>query len=110
MSCTHLACLRADDYCGQSVAVSAGRFAFGCPGKDGRVGTRTLRDAGVVYVYTVSATGVLAYEANMTHSVGVATFDRLGGTIEGMSMFGNTLVVGMTGYESSCKFVEPGAG
>jgi hypothetical protein len=85
------------------VAVSADRFAFACPGKDARVGRVTVRDAGVVYVYTVSTAGKIAYEANMTHTIGAATFDRLGGAIDAMSMSGNTLVVGMTGYESASR-------
>jgi hypothetical protein len=96
-----LLCL--DDQCGFSVAVSAERFAFACPGKNAVVGRVTRRDAGVVYVYTVSKAGKIAYEANLTHTIGAATSDRLGGAIDAMSMFGNTLVVGMTGYESTCK-------
>ena len=91
----------ADDYCGYSVAVSAGRFAYACSGQDIKIGTRIIRDAGVVHVYKVSPAGAITYEANMTHSVGVAAYDRLGGTFDAMSMFGNTLVVGMSGYESS---------
>ena len=87
------------------MAVSAGRFAFGCPGKDAIVNRVTRRDAGVVYVYTVSPTGVITYQANLTHTIGAANFDRLGGAIDAMSMFGNTLVVGMTGFESTGKSI-----
>jgi hypothetical protein len=55
----------------------------------------------MVYIHRVSTTGVVTYEANVTHSIGVGTYDRLGGAFDAMSMFGNTLVVGMTGYEAS---------
>jgi hypothetical protein len=98
--------LFSDDNCGFSVAVSAQRFAFACPGKNARVGALTRTDAGVVYVYTVSPAGTIAYEANLTHSVSLGSFDRLGGNIDAMSMSGNTLVVGMTGYESASKLAS----
>ena len=83
-----------------SVAVS---FAFACPSKNATVNGALVADVGVVYVYTVSSAGDMALEATLTHSIGAATLDRLGNTPDGMSMSGNTLVVGMVNYETSCK-------
>ena len=90
------------------MAVSTGRIAFACPGKNARIGTTVRSDAGVIYVYTVSTTGVIAYEANLTHSRSLGNLDRLGGGPDALSMFGNTLVAGMPGYESSANRLDTG--
>eukprot|EP00730_Choanoeca_flexa_P005162 TRINITY_DN11892_c0_g4_i1.p1 TRINITY_DN11892_c0_g4~~TRINITY_DN11892_c0_g4_i1.p1 ORF type:complete len:488 (+),score=117.08 TRINITY_DN11892_c0_g4_i1:87-1550(+) len=102
----------ANDDCGSAVAVSGNRFAVSCPGQDGADSFGGIvSDGGVVHVYTISAANVIEYQAKLTHTINAGTADRLGGSSQDcMSMYGNTLVVGMTSHEvSSTTLAQGGA-
>ena len=78
-------------------------MAFSCSGQTAVVGSTSYVRAGVVYVYGVSAAGVITYQAKLSHSISIDANDRLGGSAEAMSMTGNLLVVGMSNYETSSR-------